>query len=179
MRQATVYFLRPIGMDGPIKIGFSVDPDGRLNTYMSWSPMPLEMAARLRGPRDLERRFHAAFAIHRIHHEWFEATPALTATIAAINAGAFDIATLPAPSGPRSVRDEWSAQKRTGIALKSVASRQMYEQHVGFPPEVRVAYESIKDLTGEAWESAAATLRAFARDARNLAASQAEHRPAA
>lgn len=90
-----VYFLRPIGADGPVKIGSSIAPWNRLSIYMAWSPVRLELAATLVGGQHLERRFHAAFAAHHSHHEWFRAAPEITSAIEAIKAGTFDPATLP------------------------------------------------------------------------------------
>ena len=91
----TVYFLRPIGMEGPVKIGCSGIAEDRLATYQPWSPFPLEIAASLPGDYRLERRFHERFKAHHTHHEWFAAAPEITACIAAINAGTFDPETLP------------------------------------------------------------------------------------
>lgn len=42
-----VYFLRPVGEEGPVKIGVSEVPENRLRTYMVWSPMILEVAAKI------------------------------------------------------------------------------------------------------------------------------------
>lgn len=38
MRNTHVYFIKPIGMDGPIKIGCSDKPARRLITLAAWSP---------------------------------------------------------------------------------------------------------------------------------------------
>jgi hypothetical protein len=107
-----VYFLRPIGQDGPVKIGSSVAPEVRLATYMHWSPMPLEIAATLQvAKRSVEGRFHSAFRHLHTHHEWFRADPALTAAIDAIRAGTFDISGLPPTMQlyQLSATDPWSA----------------------------------------------------------------------
>lgn len=56
-----VYFLKPVGMDGPIKIGCSEYPQRRLLNLMAWSPFPLELLAQIDGDESVERRFHAAF----------------------------------------------------------------------------------------------------------------------
>jgi len=99
-----VYFIRPVGADGPVKIGCSDVPDGRLYTLSAWSPVPLEIVASIDGDIDLERRFHAAFKADNTHREWFNASPALLHCLDAIKTGTFDIATLPAPlilRGPR------------------------------------------------------------------------------
>lgn len=95
-RDGTVYFLRPVGADGPVKIGCSIEPERRLETYIQWSPVPLKIAATIAGGLALERRFHAAFLADQTHHEWFQASPRLTAVIDSINAGTFDPETLPA-----------------------------------------------------------------------------------
>ena len=42
-----VYFIKPIGMDGPIKIGCSVSPDRRRETLEWWCPFPLEILAEI------------------------------------------------------------------------------------------------------------------------------------
>lgn len=96
MNAPLVYFLRPIGAEGPVKIGSSRDPWGRLTTYRSWSPIPLELVATIPGNVHAERGFHAMFADLHSHHEWFHASPRLTAVIEAVRAGTFDLATLPA-----------------------------------------------------------------------------------
>ncbi len=93
----TVYFIKPIGMDGPIKIGCSATPDKRRNTLSTWSPFELEIVAQIAGDKFMERRFHAAFEKSHQRREWFTPTPELLATIEAINAGTFDVATLPEP----------------------------------------------------------------------------------
>lgn len=93
----TVYFIKPIGMDGPIKVGCSAHPDGRKTILENWSPFPLEIVARIAGGYDLERRFHAYFARHHQRREWFHSSPLIRKTIAAINAGHFDISILPEP----------------------------------------------------------------------------------
>lgn len=92
-----VYFIKPIGFDGPIKIGNSAAPGQRREQLSVWSPFPLEIAAQISGDHALERRFHARFFDQHVNHEWFTASPELLDTIAAVNAGTFDTDTLPAP----------------------------------------------------------------------------------
>ncbi len=112
-----VYFIKPIDMDGPIKIGCSVSPDGRRSTLTTWSPFPLEVVAEIEGCLELERRFHARFFAHWTHREWFKAAPELLDTIAAIQSGSFDIETLPPPkrlpgnSGPPK-GFKWSEERK-------------------------------------------------------------------
>ncbi len=92
-----VYFIRPIGMDGPVKIGCSVSPDGRRVTLEAWSPFPLEIIAEIEGDLTTEGRFHALFAKHHANREWFNWSPKMAEVVASINAGTFDAATLPEP----------------------------------------------------------------------------------
>jgi len=92
-----VYFIKPIGMDGPIKIGCSAAPDTRRSTLETWSPFPLEIIAEIEGGEQLERRFHAKFTAQHKSREWFSVSADLLVTIEAINAGTFEIETLPAP----------------------------------------------------------------------------------
>lgn len=72
-----VYFLRAIGMDGPVKIGCSNDPSVRLRLYNSLSPYPLEIVAVIDGSRDLEWNIHDCFFDQHSHHEWFSPSPRL------------------------------------------------------------------------------------------------------
>lgn len=90
-----VYFLRPVGAEGPIKIGCSHDPVKRLQKYMSWSPVGLEIAATIAGGVQLEWRFHALLRRSHSHQEWFHPTPEVLAVMDAVRRGAFDISSLP------------------------------------------------------------------------------------
>lgn len=98
-----IYFIRPAGQDGPIKVGHSIQVPLRLRGFNKVSPVPLELAAIIPVPdgssrrfcEHFEWRFHMRYADHRLHHEWFAAHPLILADIAAINAGTFDTATLP------------------------------------------------------------------------------------
>lgn len=92
-----VYFIKPIGMDGPIKIGASKSPGDRCGSLETWCPFPLEVVAELAGTTEIERRFHAMFRLDHRGHEWFNVTDRLLDVIASINAGNFDVSTLPEP----------------------------------------------------------------------------------
>jgi hypothetical protein len=132
-----VYFIRPIGMAGPVKIGWSAHQAGRLSNLMAWSPFPLEIAAAIGGSRELERRFHARFRHLNTHREWFQASPEIADTIAAINAGCFDVETLPGPraltSGtpkrPESIATQVISQRLSALAKRGIKA----------PPEVEAA----------------------------------------
>jgi hypothetical protein len=90
-----VYFLRPVGAAGPIKIGCSFSPEARLRTYLTWSPVPLEIAALIRGGGSgLENRLHHHFRAQWLHHEWFAPSEELSAVIDSAAAGTFDVEML-------------------------------------------------------------------------------------
>lgn len=111
----TVYFIKPIGMAGPVKIGCSFSPNGRRETLEIWSPFPLEIAAEIEGDFDLERRFHAAFESSYQGREWFRASEKLSETIRAIRTGEFDLSSLPEPKVVRlrkQGRKTWTAADR-------------------------------------------------------------------
>lgn len=92
-----VYFIRPVGMDGPVKIGFSHNVNARLNVLQQASPFLLEVAATAPGGKEVERRFHAMFYSSHSHGEWFHASPALSASITALNGGSFNFDAMPPP----------------------------------------------------------------------------------
>lgn len=104
-------------MHGPVKIGCSYSPDLRRDTLETWSPFPLEIIAEIEGDTHLERRFHALFFDTFKSREWFGVSAEMLAVVAAINAGTFDIDTLPEgrklPSRPSSrPKRKWSDQQR-------------------------------------------------------------------
>jgi hypothetical protein len=83
-----IYFMKPIGMDGPVKIGCSAKPQERLKALSTWSPFPLEIAASVIGQFPDEKFLHRCFSQFHTHHEWFEANPLLGETIAQVASGA-------------------------------------------------------------------------------------------
>lgn len=76
-----VYFLRPVGQSGPIKIGCSATPAKRLRTIEIWSPLLLELVASAPGEHRHEWALHQQFAKQRLHGEWFSISPELSALI--------------------------------------------------------------------------------------------------
>lgn len=84
----SIYFLRPIGQRGPIKIGCSYLPLERLRTYSHWSPLPLEVVAMCGGQHHaVERRLHVMFKAAHSHGEWFHPVEELEAFVARVVAG--------------------------------------------------------------------------------------------
>lgn len=90
-----VYFIKPIGMDGPVKVGMTIDVGQRLDSLQCASPFPLELIFAFEGSPKLERRFHAYFNDSHSHGEWFRWSDRIAETIEAINAGTFNTASLP------------------------------------------------------------------------------------
>ena len=85
--QSFIYFLRPVGQPGPIKIGYSVRPDKRREWFNAWAPVPLELVHAMPGGSQLESKLHLAFADTHSHSEWFAASPRLLSMIDALMAG--------------------------------------------------------------------------------------------
>ena len=96
-RSQFVYFIKPVGFEGPIKIGCSASPEQRRSALENWCPFPLEILAEIEGGFDCERRFHALFEADHIRREWFNVSDRLLAVIASINAANFDLSSLPEP----------------------------------------------------------------------------------
>lgn len=140
-----VYFIKPIGMAGPIKIGNSFSPDGRLETLSTWSPFALELLATIAGGEQLEMRFHVAFEHLHLRREWFAPGLELVNTIEAIRAETFDIDSLPPPHRitgrykPRP-RREWTPDERY------IASARARLRHTG--AEWQDVYPRLHAITG-------------------------------
>jgi hypothetical protein len=66
-----VYFIQA-GYNGPIKIGFSEDPDVRLEQLQLSSPAPLFLLVQTPGCLELEREYHRRFESGRMMREWFQ-----------------------------------------------------------------------------------------------------------
>jgi hypothetical protein len=75
MKSMLVYFMKPKGRKGPIKIGCSSGPEQRLETLSAWSPYPLEIVGTVPGGFPDESFLHRCLADDHLHREWFKATP--------------------------------------------------------------------------------------------------------
>lgn len=82
-----VYFIKPVGMPGPIKIGHSNYSQARLGTLAAWSPAPLEIIGSAPGTLAVEKAIHDCFADCHSHREWFHPHPRLLAFIEAVVSG--------------------------------------------------------------------------------------------
>lgn len=87
MSKKYVYFMRPVGMDGPIKIGCTGFIQDRLVQLTIWSPFPLEVLYMEEGAGSLERNLHRCFADCHFHHEWFNPSERLLSAIERLRAG--------------------------------------------------------------------------------------------
>lgn len=83
-----IYFIKPIGMPGPIKIGCSRLVESRLINIMAMSPFPLEIVYSEAGEHQLERQLHRCFADYHSHLEWFHPGERLIKAIEKMKRGA-------------------------------------------------------------------------------------------
>lgn len=136
-----VYFIKPVGMDGPIKIGCSEQVEKRLS-HLTRKRRPLEIAATIPGDYFVERQFHTLFREDHIGKEWFFWTAEMGEVIAAINAGTFDLTSLPAEPVrlPRKLI-EYTPERR---ARMSAAATNMHRQHALYAASRRALAESVK-----------------------------------
>lgn len=114
-RPCFVYFIRPVGMDGPVKIGCSGLLQDRMRSLATWSPFPLEIAAVAPGDLKTERQVHHAFADLHSHHEWFRADPRITDCIEKLRSGVplADAVDLTRPAVKRALgRAPWPPSSR-------------------------------------------------------------------
>lgn len=87
-----VYFIKPKGKKGPIKIGCSNSPVSRVETLAAWSPWPLEIIGSVKGSYQDEQFLHECFAQSHLHREWFKTTPGLLLAIEQVlAAGSVDV----------------------------------------------------------------------------------------
>lgn len=87
MKTGFVYLIRPIGLPGPVKIGFTLAAPSRLMALAEWSPLKLEMVATIPGSMALERNIHDCLWKSHSHHEWFHPTDEVTRFVAKVIAG--------------------------------------------------------------------------------------------
>ncbi|CCM77102.1 GIY-YIG nuclease family protein [Rhizobium mesoamericanum] len=82
-----VYFIKPVGQAGPIKIGHSEYPPYRLASLQTWSPVELEVVSRVEGTRELEKAIHERFAHCHLRGEWFSPDEELVALAEGVRDG--------------------------------------------------------------------------------------------
>lgn len=82
-----VYFMRPIGGDGRVKIGCSFLPVSRLVALSVYSPYQLEVIGVAKGSFNTERMLHEYFHADLLHREWFRSSPELIRVIVLMGRG--------------------------------------------------------------------------------------------
>lgn len=87
MKMKFVYFVKPVGMNGPIKIGTSLYPDERILKFAVWSPFPLEVIGTIPRGMASETYLHHRFSHQHSHREWFHSSPLLLQTIERLLSG--------------------------------------------------------------------------------------------
>ena len=137
-RPSLIYFIKPVGMDGPIKIGCSSVPEARLASLAVWSPFPLEVIATCRGSYDLEQNLHECFFDAHLHHEWFRNVPALVEGIEKLRAGeraaqAFDLSARKGSIRKKRIYKKWTPERklRAGWVFKLHAAKRRAEKEYG------------------------------------------------
>lgn len=73
LRQDYVYFIG--STSGPVKIGYSCDPQSRLADLQTAHWDKLEIIVAVKGGPQLERHYHAMLVEHRMLGEWFARHP--------------------------------------------------------------------------------------------------------
>ncbi len=149
MSDRRVYFIKPEGMDGPVKIGCSTAPERRVSELNTWVPFRLELVACAPGEMDMEKRVHYLFAATRLRGEWFNASLALAAFIEHVAAhGALpDVPRLPEKSvEPAELRPvDLDARRAKATATRLLNRAQVYAfgwwERPPFPPHI----QKIKD----------------------------------
>jgi hypothetical protein len=71
--QPTIYCVQP-SCGGPVKIGYSERPLGRLKELQACCPFPLQVLYLQTCHRDQEKLWHGVFEKERLHGEWFGKT---------------------------------------------------------------------------------------------------------
>lgn len=66
-----IYFIRAVGVDGPVKIGLTVEPVHRLRELQTGHAEELGLVRLIEGGRPQERWLHKHYAGSRVRGEWF------------------------------------------------------------------------------------------------------------
>lgn len=148
-----VYFIKPIGMAGPIKIGCAVNPVNRLCGLITWSPFPLEILVTIPGDYTLERNIHHCLADTHSHREWFHPSEKLSGLIAALKAGTpiEEAIDLTKRIGSIRTRAPWGASHRRYMGYKcrfTWASRKLRDDDAYYD-EPQDCYDILERWSGE------------------------------
>jgi len=131
-----VYFIKPVGLPGPVKIGFSAIPKNRLESLAVWSPFQLEVAVAIPGTMQLERNIQDCLVRSHSHREWFFPTDEVTGLVNALKAGKpiEDSIDLSARKGTmRSRYKKWSEDSKIRASYSARLRFAIPDTHI--PPE--------------------------------------------
>lgn len=84
----TVYFLKPVDLAGPIKIGISWDFDNRLRVIQCDSPVELEVLAKVDAQLKDENVLHRMFGDLNVRGSWYRPDERLLLLISKLREGA-------------------------------------------------------------------------------------------
>jgi hypothetical protein len=79
-RQPMIYFIQAVD-GGPIKIGYSIDPQKCLKQIQRKSPVPLQILRMIEGDIEYKEAIHHLFNKSRVRGEWFDPSEELLAFI--------------------------------------------------------------------------------------------------
>lgn len=118
MTKGVVYFVKPVGMPGPIKIGYTANTAKRVEGLTVWSPFKLEVLHTVPGNMKLEMKVHAHFADLHSHHEWFHPGDRLVTAIKLMQAGQAleEVVDLDDRRGSITGRPEWTPERRNRLS---------------------------------------------------------------
>lgn len=164
-----VYFIKPVGQLGPIKIGCSQWPDVRLATINTWSPFPLELLVSIPGSRELERKLHQCFSARHSHGEWFHPDEALVAGIEALKnevpvEQAFDLSNLGESIWLKKRPIQWTDGMRVRRGYLTKVSFAMKRLNRGAPQHVvYLQPKDIRDIFQSSYEAKSLTKEQISR----------------
>lgn len=160
-----VYFMKPVGMDGPIKVGCSVQPASRLKSVSLWSPFPLELICAVPGEHAEENDLHYLLREYQFNGEWFYPNRLLADIIAhAIEHGRLPEISVPERKGrdgaiPRHGFTEVSLAKSrlTGRISRAERHAHGWDRYDSRPAHITAIYDAYHDPlaplpTGETME---------------------------
>lgn len=117
-RQGYVYFAKPVGQSGPIKIGFSKSPQSRIQDLLLWSPIDLELICVVSGEAWWERRAHCYFAESHWRSEWFHSSQKLINAIERLRNGGPFLEVVPESNTPHPQSALCNPKRRRTIAQR-------------------------------------------------------------
>lgn len=166
-----VYFIKPVGREGPVKIGCSILPTRRLEEFSVWSPFPLEIVLTVSGDLALERNLHECLAGSHSHNEWFRPTFEVLDLLHKLKSGvpvheAIDLAARKGGIRPKAKRPVWFREHRSYLSrimhAKKRGGRPNF--HCGEPHDVSRIMSEWRNAMARPDDEKIARLEAFIRD---------------